>query len=140
MDAWIAWFIVVIVMTLMEIITINLVTIWFVLSGIIALIISIYSHNITMEFTVFVIGGLLFLVITKPIIDKYYKPVKAETNLDRIIGKKAIVIKEISKGNNGCIKVDGKEWTAFSDTKIERGKTVKILGIKGVRVKVEEMI
>lgn len=138
MEQWIIWLILVILLTLIELLTINLATIWFVISGIIALIISIFIDNYTLQFGIFVIGGVILLITTKPILTKTIKQHKEKTNFDRIIGMTGIVTEKITKDKDGAVKIDGKEWTAYSDKSIKKDERVKVLKIKGVKVKVEK--
>lgn len=138
MEQWIIWLILVILLSLIELLTINLATIWFVISGIIALIISIFIDNYTLQFGIFVIGGVILLITTKPVLTKIIKEHKEKTNVDRIIGMTGIVTEKITKDKDGAVKIDGKEWTAYSDKTIKKDERVKVLKIKGVKVKVEK--
>lgn len=133
------WLGIVICLALIEIITINLTTIWFVASGLLALVLSIFIDNYILQFSVFVIVGVLLLIFTRSyLVSKFSRSVK--TNLDRVIGMKGIVTEEITKNNPGEVKVDGKRWTAISNKKIEKDKEVKIIKIDGVKLIVEEEI
>ena len=134
MESWLVWLILVIFLAFIEVITINLVTIWFVLSGIISLIVSIYVDDITLQFGIFVIGGVLFLIFTRPLLSRLLVTNKVSTNLDRIIGMTGIVIEKISSNECGAVRVDGKVWTAYSDCDIDIHEKVKIVGIKGAKV------
>ena len=49
-----------------------------------------------------------------------------------------IVTEKISKNKDGEVKVDGKIWTAYADNTIKKGDLVKVLEIKGVKIKVEK--
>ena len=138
MEQWVIWLILVIILTLIELLTINLATIWFVISGIFALVLSIFIDDYTIQFAVFVLGGVILLITTKPLLMKNLKEKKETTNADRIINKIAIVTETITKDKNGAVKIDGKEWTAYADKTIKEGEKVKILKIKGVKVKVEK--
>ncbi|MBR3199070.1 MAG: hypothetical protein IKG27_03550 [Bacilli bacterium] len=73
MHEWIVWLIIVVLLFLIEIMTINITTIWFVISGIIALITSIFIDNFIIQFSAFVILGILLLLIAKPYLTKYLK-------------------------------------------------------------------
>ena len=53
------WLGVVIFLGFIEVITINLVSIWFVVSGIIALIISFITDNFVIQFGTFVVLGTI---------------------------------------------------------------------------------
>ena len=61
-----------------------------------------------------------------------------KTNVDRIIGMRGIVTEDITKDNIGEVKVDGKRWSAYSDTDILKGEVVRILSINSVKLKVEK--
>ena len=139
MEQWVVWLIIVILLALIEITTINLTTIWFVASGILALIISLFVDNYLLQFGTFVVAGVILLITTKPFLTKFIKQHKVHTNIDRIIGMTGVVTEKISKNENGEVKVDGKRWTAFADKTIQQGDLVKVLEIKGVKIKVEKI-
>ena len=139
MEQWVVWLIIVILLALIEITTINLTTIWFVASGILALIISLFVDNYLLQFGTFVVAGVILLITTKPFLTKFIKQHKIHTNIDRIIGMTGVVTEKISKNENGEVKVDGKRWTAFADKTIQQGNLVKVLEIKGVKIKVEKI-
>ncbi len=139
MEQWVVWLIIVILLALIEITTVNLTTIWFVASGILALIISLFVDNYLLQFGTFVVAGVILLITTKPFLTKFIKQHKIHTNIDRIIGMTGVVTEKISKNENGEVKVDGKRWTAFADKTIQQGNLVKVLEIKGVKIKVEKI-
>ena len=132
------WVILIIFLTIIEIVTINLVTIWYVASAILALILSFFTDNFTIQFAVFVIFGTIFLLTTKKTFDRVLKEKRELTNLDRVVGMTGIVTEEITKTKNGAVKVDGKVWTAQADKKIKVDSIVKILEINSTKLKVEE--
>ena len=138
MEQWLVWLIIVILLTLIEIATINLTTIWFVVSGIVALITSLFIDNYILQFGIFVILGVILLITTKPFLTKFIKEHKVKTNIDRIIGMTGIVTEKIGKNEDGEVKVDGKRWTAYADEKIKKDELVKVLEIKGLKIKVEK--
>lgn len=139
MEQWYVWLIIIIILTILEAMTINLTTIWFVASGIVALIASFFIDNYLIQFGIFVILGVLLLVTTKPILEKALKVRKEATNVDRIIGATGLVTEKITRNENGEVKVDGKRWTAYAEKTIKTGSTIKVLSIKGVKLKVEEV-
>ena len=132
------WLALVIVLSIIEIATTNLVSIWFVASGILAMIGSLFTDNILIQIFIFVILGVLFMILTKKVISKII-PNKVKTNIDRIVGMKGKVIKEICPNKPGEIKVDGKIWTALSKEKIAEGEQARILEIDSTKLKVEKI-
>ena len=138
MSLWLFWLIVVILLAMVEIMTINLVTIWFVASGVISLIVSFFTQDLLIQFTIFVLGGLILLIITKPLLDKLKQTKDEKLNLERIIGMTGVVTQEIKKNTIGEIKADGKRWSAISERKIPVDSEVIIEAIDGVKLLVSQ--
>ena len=132
------WLIIIILLVIVEALTINLTTIWFVVSGIFALLISFFTDNFLIQFSVFTILGILLLITTRPILKKFISEKSESTNLDRVIGMIGVVTKKIEKNGIGEVKVDGKAWTAYADNEIDTNSTVKVLLINGVKIKVKK--
>ena len=132
------WLAVAVILAIIEMSTVNLVSIWFIISSILAMIISLFTQNIIIQMAIFVLGGTLLLIITKDAIKKIL-PVKTKTNIDRIIGMKGIVTEKITKKTPGEVKVDGKRWTAIADETINTDETVEILEINSTKLKVKRM-
>ena len=135
---WI-WLGIVIFLIFIEVTTVQLTTVWFVVSGIISMILSLFIDSVEIEFAVFVLGGVFLLITTRPYLLKKLKVGESKTNLDRIIGMKGIVSEDISTLSPGEVKVDGKRWTAIADNDIKEGSTVEVLEIIGVKIKVKEI-
>lgn len=133
------WLFIVLLLSFVEFITVNLVTIWFVVSGIVSLVLSFFVDNFMIQFSVFVILGIILLLTTRSWLNKIIKLKKESTNLDRVIGMQGIVTEEITKTNPGEVKVDGKKWMAIANEKIKVNSIVKILEIDSVKLKVEKM-
>lgn len=132
------WLIISIILGVVEILTVNLTTIWFVVSALVALFVSFFIDNFLIEMSIFVILGIILLITTRPLLNKLIKVKKENTNLDRVIGMVGIVTEDINKNSIGEVKVDGKRWSAISDKEIKKDTNVKILEVNGVKLKVEE--
>lgn len=130
------WLIIIIVLGIIEAMTVNLVSIWFIISGLFALITSFIFDNFLIQFAIFVVLGVLLMITTRDVLEKKLVS-KEKTNLDRIIGMKGVVTEEIDELKVGEVKVDGKAWSAVSTTKLSVGEVVKILKIEGVKLIVE---
>lgn len=135
---WIFWLVLVIVLSFIEIATVSLVSIWFVASGIVAMILSFFIEDTAVITTIFILLGIFLLIISRPIVNKLKSKDNEKTNLDRIIGESAIVTEDIKKNEVGEVKVDGKRWSAISKEKCLKGDRVKILKIDGVKLIVEK--
>ena len=133
------WFSVFIILTIIELITINLVTIWFAIGALITMICTLFIDDTIILSSIFAFTSLLTLISTKSIIKNFSKKETIPTNADRIIGKTGIVTQDISPLEPGEVKIDGKYWSAISKNKILKNEKVKILSIEGVKLKVEKI-
>lgn len=131
------WFIIVIILGILEVATTNLVSIWFVISGLLAMISSLYTDNLLIQISIFVVVGIILMPFSKKIYSKIKKDTK--TNIDRIIGMRGIVTEDIHKNSIGEVKVDGKLWSAISDTDIKKGEKIEVLSINSVKLKVKKV-
>ena len=134
-ETWVIFFI---ILVIIELITINLVTIWFAFGALVTSLVSLYTTDTVILLAVFTLVSLLLLLITKPVVKKLKVKKVVATNLDQVIGKTGVVTEPIAKDKIGEVKVLGKRWCAYSDREISKDKKVKILSISGVKLKVEE--
>lgn len=130
------WLVLIIVLAFIEAATVNLTTIWFVLSGLVSLFLSFVVDNVVLQVGVFCLLGIALMLITKPILQKKLKVKPVRTNIDRIIGMQGIITETISPYQSGEVKVDGKRWTAIAPEELKEGTIVKIKKIDGVKLEV----
>ena len=78
------WFIIVIILGILEVSTVNLVSIWFVISGILAMISSIYTDNVYIQVAIFVVVGIILMPFSKKIYSKIKKDTKIDTMYNSI--------------------------------------------------------
>ena len=119
------WFILFIVMLVVEFLTAGLVSIWFAFGALCTMLIAYFT-------------GILTLILTKPLIKKFKVFDVQPTNSDRVIGKIADVTKDITPNNFGEVKIFGNYWTAISEEKIKAGTKVRVKSIDGVKLIVEK--
>ena len=130
MHIWI-WFFVVILLTIVEMLTVNLVAVWFVVSALLALIASLYTDSFVVQFVIFIIVGIVLLFTTRPFFLKFLQKKTEKTNYDRIIGMRGIVMKDISKDYLGEVKINSQIWTATSEDTLEMMHKAEVIEIKG---------
>ena len=134
----IGWFIAFVVLLVIELVTVNLVTIWFAIGAVAAIITTIFTDSILIQSIVFVVVSVIALLITKPLIKRFKKFEVEPTNSDRVIGKVGEVTQKIGRNKYGEVKVYGNTWTASSKQVINVGERVKVLSIDGVKLVVEK--
>lgn len=67
------WIITIILLLIGEYMTSNIATIWYAISAIVSLIISIFVGNYIIEMLTFIILGTLLLIMLRPMLNTYLK-------------------------------------------------------------------
>lgn len=134
---WYIWLILAGIFIIAEIATVGFLIFWLSLGSLCAMVTSFFTDNLVIQTAVFVITSALFILCTRPLAKKLGKTDSTlVTNAFSIIGKNAIVIKEINpKLGVGQIKIDGQVWSAKSTNEeiICEGTEVFVLCIDGVK-------
>ena len=129
-----------IVCTIVELETVQLVSVWFVVGSLAALISAICGAPVWLQIVIFLAVTVLSLVLTRPMVRKLLRSKKEKTNTDRFIGMEAIVTSEINNTQAvGLAKVAGTIWSARNaenDDIIPVCSLVKIENIQGVKLMV----
>ena len=133
------WLAVVILLSIIEAATVDIVTIWFIISGVATIVLSLFVDNFIIQMALFTLLGIILLITTRPLLKKTLKSKDVKTNFDRIIGMEGIVTEKITKNSIGEVKVDGKKWSAISDETLNEDTGVTILEIDGVKLKVKKV-
>lgn len=133
---WQFWLIVAGLFFVGEIFTLGFLIFWFGIGALFAMIVSFFTTNIIIQATVFLITSTIFILATKPLVKKFVDVKKTNTNVFSIIGKKALVIKDIDPiHSSGQIKLNGEVWSAETENNeiIKEGSEVEVLKINGVK-------
>lgn len=136
------WFITFLVCLVLELATTSLITIWFCGGALVALIANILGLNFTAQLIIFVAVSIILLILTRPFAKKVFRKKVLKTNVSAIIGKTAIVTKQIDNTlSEGEITVNGQIWTARSvDNKIiNLNSKIVIEDIQGTKAIVKEI-
>ena len=132
---WQVWLIIAGLFFIGEIITVGFLVFWFGVGALLAMITSFFTSNVIIQTTVFIISSTILLLVTKPFVKKFVDVKSTKTNAFSIIGKKALVIKEINSHSVGQIKIYGEVWSAEAenDETITEGSEVEIVKINEVK-------
>lgn len=131
---WIATFV---FLVIAEATTAQLVTIWFAVGALGALIANLLNAQDWLQWAIFVVVSIVTLVATRPLVKKFTGKKIQPTNADRNIGEQAIVLEDIDNTlGTGSVNVKGVTWTARSlnGDLIEKGTMVVIHKIEGVKL------
>lgn len=132
------WLILLIVFLIVEgACPIHLVSIWFAVGSLAALLVSLMGAAVWLQVTLFLLVSGALLALLWPMVRKYMKPKLTATNVDAIVGTVGIVLSPIDNVDAmGQVKLGGMEWSARSTTgqPIPQGAKVRVDRVQGVKV------
>lgn len=132
------WLILAIVFIVVEGITVQLVSLWFVIGTIPAMIAAAAGAGYLLQGILFLATSILVLIFFRPILQKRLRITKKPTNADRVIGMRATVLEEIDNlSETGRVHANGLDWTAraVDDSMIiAKDSLVQVLSIEGVKL------
>ncbi|MEG1778645.1 MAG: NfeD family protein [Oscillospiraceae bacterium] len=136
------WLALAVGLAIAEMVTIQLVAIWFATGAAVSIIPALMGMNIWIQLAVFTIVSCIMLIFTRPVVKMKLQTKIVHTNADSNIGKIGIVITDINPDNmTGRVAVSGLDWSARSEQLefIPKGEQVIIKGIEGVTLIVEHL-
>ena len=136
----IVWVAFIVISAIIELETQDLITIWFTLGAIVALIACALKADIIVQFIIFLGVSGLAILCTRPLAKKMQNKEIIRTNADRIIGEFAVVTKDITPSSIGEISIDGRCWRAvpLENQSFKEGDKVIIEAISGTKVIVSD--
>lgn len=130
-----AWFAVIVIAVVVEIVVPGLVAIWFVPSALVSMVLELLGVPVAVQVVVFLILSVLSIFLSR----KFFAGRKrARTNIDSVIEKKAVVLEKIDNVHGtGKVKLDGMEWTARAiddAVSFDVGDVVIVERVEGVKL------
>lgn len=137
----IVWAVFIVVSAIIELQTVDLVSIWFTVGAIGALIAALFKLSIWIQLALFVGIAIIAIICTRPIAKRMQQKEIIHTNADRIIGEFAIVTKQITPNEIGEVKIEGRIWRAYCDNNMifDVDEKVVIEAISGSKVLVAKL-
>lgn len=133
------WLAVMVLAIICEACTTALVSIWFVPPAIVAMILAAVDVDVWIQAVVFFVISIISIIVFQSVFKKKLALNKKKaTNVDILIGEKAIVTEKIDNLTaEGCVKINGQLWSARSEDDnviISEGDVVEIVAVKGVKL------
>lgn len=135
------WLGIFVISLIVEACTFELVSIWFCLGSLVALICSFIPNLVFYyEIIIFFAISIITLLSFRPLANKTLKRKITKSNIDEIIGQKGIVTKKIDDLNGGEVKIRDVIWTALpykNDIIILEGEKIEVISLKGNKLYVK---
>lgn len=136
------WLAVIFVALVVEGMTAQLISIWFVPGGLAGLISGFCGAGEWAQILIGAIVTLVCLIATRPLVNRVMKFRKVDTNAGRLIDQTGIVVQEIRNLDaKGQVKIQGSVWSARSENGevIPLEGKVRIVRIEGVKLIVKPL-
>lgn len=136
------WILAMVVFLVIEAVTVGIVSVWFAIGALFAMVTAMLGANLWVQITVFLVVSAIALYFTRPLVKKFVNNKVEPTNADMLIGKECRVVETIDNlSGTGAVYVDGKTWTArtVDEEIIPKGQLVKAERIEGVKLIVSKI-
>lgn len=135
------WMAVFIISLVIELATVNLVSIWFTVGSLFALMANQLKLDIAYQIVIFIILSIICILLIRPLAANYLRGNIVKTNADRAVGEHVTLLKAISENTWGEVKVNGVLWHArsYDNKPIEQGARVEVLAIEGAKLVVKRI-
>ena len=131
------WFGAALIFLLVEANTVAVVSAWFCVGALGAMVAAFCGAELWLEVTVFIVVSALSLAAFRPLVKKHFNAKVKKTNLDAVIGSVGTVLEPIDNiSATGRVKLGGMEWSARSTSgePIPAGTVIQVDRIEGVKV------
>ena len=137
---WIGIFVVTVVI---EVLTAGaLVSVWFSVAALLALVAERLGFGFGVQLAVFIISSIVFVGYVMPIVKRNLETSKEATNADRYIGMERTLRKGVGSERDGEIKINDVTWLCTSEDRIpiDEGALVEIIGFEGSKAIVRKKV
>lgn len=136
------WLAVIFLALVVEGMTAQLISIWFVPGGLAGLISGFCGAGEWVQLLIGAVVTLICLIATRPLVNRVMKFRKVDTNSGRLVGQTGVVVQEIRNLDaKGQVKIQGSVWSARSENGevIPLEGKVRIVRIEGVKLIVKPL-
>ena len=117
MNIWsIIWLALMVIFLIMEAATVQLISTWFALGSLAAMIVALLGGEIWLQILVFLTVSIVLLALLWPMVRKHLKPKLVATNADALVGRICMVTEAIAPMESGRVKVGDVTWSARTET------------------------
>ncbi len=135
------WLAVVCVSALVEAFTLQMAGIWFVVGGLVALIMAACDVALEWQIIAFIVISLILLLALRRLCLKFLlKKDTTRTNIDVLIGSEVKLLNPLNVDTPGAVKFGDVIWTAVaksSSVNLPEGALVRVLEVSGNKLIVE---
>ncbi len=135
----ILWLIILVASVVVEAATLQLVSIWFAVGSLVALILAKLGVPLGIQALVCLLVSGILMAFTRPLLKKIMPKRIAKTNADGSVGRTAVIIEKVDPAAaKGRARLDGVDWQAVSEdgSVIDEGTSVTVTAVNSTRLTV----
>jgi len=129
------------IFSILEIVIPGLVTIWLALAALMLTAISFFIKNPNIEFVIFTVLSIVFVIFTRPVLKKYLEDKKTNFS-SKMVGQELKIEKVVdleSPKKEYEVKFKGVIWKGVSSEIFREGEIVKIEDFEGNKIILEKI-
>lgn len=139
-ELWLLWLILAVVMLIIEVATLTLWSLCLAVGCLASMTCALCGTGLSVQLVALPVGSVIAYLLLMPLFrrKKTFVPKSDEnsrTGMDALLGRKAVVTKEIRPGELGRARIDGDNWqvraTGVAET-VPRGAFVSVTGYESI--------
>ena len=137
MSMTVIWIILAVVFLVVELITVAMVSLWFMIGALAALLAAAVGASMWLQILIFLLVSVACFALLYPRLNRFVGKNRQPTNADMVIGRTCVVTQRIDNiADTGAVAVGGKTWSARTKNGeiAEIGSHVRAEDIQGVKL------
>lgn len=137
MSMIVIWVILAVVFLVVELVTVAMVSLWFMVGALAALLAAAVGASMWLQILLFLLVSVACFALLYPRLKRFVGRNRQATNADMVIGRTCIVTQRIDNiADTGAVSVGGKTWSARTKNgeTAEKGALVRAEDIQGVKL------
>ena len=132
---WAGWLSLAVVLGVLELVSLDLFLAMLAGGALVGAVTALLGGPVPLQVIMALVSAVGLLGLIRPsVVRRLHSGPTLKVGADALIGKRATVLRELTHGTPGRVKIGGDEWTAVpydEDDRIEAGEVVDVVQIKG---------
>jgi len=132
---WAGWLSLAVLFGVLELVSLDLFLAMLAGGAIVGAVTDLLGGSVELQIILALVSSVALLGLVRPsVVHRLHSGPTLKVGADALIGKRATVLRELTHGTPGRVKIGGDEWTAVpydEDDRIEAGEVVDVVQIKG---------
>jgi membrane protein implicated in regulation of membrane protease activity len=134
-NLWAGWLGLAVLFGSLELISLDLFLVMLAGGALVGAVTDLLGGSVPLQIILALVSSVALLGLVRPsVVQRLHSGPTLKVGAEALIGKRATVLRELTHGTPGRVKIGGDEWTAVpydEDDRIEAGEVVDVVQIKG---------